>query len=64
MARLGRSPLGKAWVHPAKPGLLVDTAVMSEHREVTVVNRGLLVEVLVVAIFILVVLMMFGVSFA
>lgn len=32
-------------------------------REVPVVNRGLLVEVMVVATFILVVLMMFGVRF-
>ncbi len=32
-------------------------------REVNVVNRGLLVEVMVVATFILVVLMMFGVRF-
>lgn len=32
-------------------------------REVSVVNRGLLVEVLVILTFILVVLMMFGVRF-
>lgn len=32
-------------------------------REVTVVNRGLLVEAMVVLTFILVVLMMFGVRF-
>jgi hypothetical protein len=38
--------------------------VMSDHREVTFVNRSLLVEVMVVATFILVLLMMFGVSFA
>jgi hypothetical protein len=37
---------------------------MSDHREVTFVNRSLLVEVMVVATFILVLLMMFGVSFA
>jgi hypothetical protein len=36
---------------------------MSEHERVAVVNRSLLVEVLVVATFILVVLMMFGVRF-
>jgi hypothetical protein len=59
--RYGAARYGTVWFGF---GMARALPLMAERERVTVVGRGLLVEVLVVATFILVVLMMFGVSFA